>query len=630
MVSIIVPTFNRELYIEECIRSVIAQTYTDWELLIIDDGSDDSTIEICTKMAEGEKRMRIFNCEHHGVSFARNTGLKESEGDFVFFLDSDDLIHPSLLSRLTDLMKNQDIGAACCRLRKFSDNMLGAEEFNTSVLSEISTQSSVLDNECFIEELFNKDGQVGAIGGKLIRKSRLNTLTFREDISKGEDTFFLYNYALGGGNLAICDDKWYFYRMHSNNSASVLKAQFDIDDYLKANTLMHESESKRGNQKNARLLKWYIIDNTLQLFELAREQKNKKATAELRRKMIKTLLSDRDGVATKKITLSFIINAYCHPLFKIIRKMIGAQSEPEGDMKRCELKKDLVSIVTPVYNNESYLAETLDAILNQTYDNIQMLLVDDGSSDKTSEIAESYRDKFAKRGYEYTIIYAEHKNASAAINKGLPLVKGEYLIWPDSDDLLTPDSVEKRAFFLKARSEYAAVRSLPEYFDTVTRQSAKARETITMNGNEHIFWDILEGRSYVSCGCYMLRSADFFEIYPDRKIPEYNVGQNFQMLLPFMYRHKCATIAEPLYQVRVHDGSHSVRTLSIAGQYRVIKDFEKLIDDIARICNITDQAELKRINEWKKRRRIGFKMRTLYSLWTVKLAQKIYHKLKKR
>lgn len=114
-----------------------------------------------------------------------------------------------------------------------------------------------------------------------------------------------------------------------------------------------------------------------------------------------------------------------------------------------EFIKDLVSIVIPVFNGGYYLQRMLDSILNQTYPQIEMILVDDGSTDDTVQTAQRYQQRFAERGFGYRIIQSAHKNASAAINQGLPYVTGEYLIWPDSDDILEPESVEKRVEFLK-------------------------------------------------------------------------------------------------------------------------------------------------------------------------------------
>ena len=267
-------------------------------------------------------------------------------------------------------------------------------------------------------------------------------------------------------------------------------------------------------------------------------------------------------------------------------------------------EKGKVSIVTPVYNGENHLAKMLDSVLVQDYPQIEMILSDDGSEDGTILVAESYREKFADRGYGYRIVRAEHKNASAAINQGLPYVTGEYLIWPDSDDYLEPESVRRRVEYLCTHPDDRCVRSLPYYFDADTgERSEKADEQRGDLAKTDLFWDILESKTFVCCGCYMLRTAEFFNIYPDRRIPEYGVGQNFQMLLPFMYRHQCPTIEEELYGVAVREGSHSRTVLTQAQEEKKYRDYEKLVDEIAENCGITDRESRERILCWKARRR---------------------------
>lgn len=266
--------------------------------------------------------------------------------------------------------------------------------------------------------------------------------------------------------------------------------------------------------------------------------------------------------------------------------------------------KDKVSVVTPVYNGEFHLSRMLDSILKQSYEYVEMILVDDGSTDGTVALAESYYEKFLFRGYEYHIVQTEHKCASAAINQGLPYVTGEYLIWPDSDDVLEPESIKKRVEFLQKNPQYQCVRSLSYYFNAETGKMAeKADEKTGDLTKEELFWDILESKTFVCCGCYMLRSEKFFEIYPARHIPEYSVGQNFQMLLPFMHRYKCPTIQEKLYGVYTRKGSHSRRQLTEREELQKYRDYENLIDEIADICQISDKKSKNHITLWKANRR---------------------------
>ena len=265
--------------------------------------------------------------------------------------------------------------------------------------------------------------------------------------------------------------------------------------------------------------------------------------------------------------------------------------------------KDKVSVIIPVFNGERHLGRMLDSVLRQTYFWVEVILVDDGSTDHTLRVAEGYREKFEKKGYDYRIVRSKHRNASAAINCGLPYVTGEFLIWPDSDDRLEKESVKKRVKFLKENPRYQCVRSLAYYFEEGSQRRVPADEKTGDVSKEDIFWDILESRTYVCCGCYMLRAEKFFEIYPERRIPEYDVGQNFQMLLPFMYHYLCPTMTEKLYGVCVRKGSHSRRVLTEEEEKKKYQDYEKLIDEIALICHIGDEKSGDRIAYWKIKRR---------------------------
>lgn len=267
--------------------------------------------------------------------------------------------------------------------------------------------------------------------------------------------------------------------------------------------------------------------------------------------------------------------------------------------------KDRVSIVTPVYNGENYLSSMLDSVLSQTYPEIEMILVDDGSTDRTVQVAEGYKERFVGRGYRYRIVRAEHKCAAAAINQGLPFVTGEFLIWPDSDDRLEKESVEKRVKFLRQSPQYQCVRTLPYYFKQGTGEPTRADENTENYVKEDLFWDLLEYRTFVCCGCYMLRTDAFFKIYPKRRIPEYHVGQNYQMLLPFMFWNKCPTIPEKLYGVCVREDSHSRTRLTCEQEKQRDREYENLIDEIADICHMDDETSRKRIAYWKARRRFA-------------------------
>lgn len=106
MVSCIIPVYNTQKYLPRCIESVLAQTFVDWEMLLIDDGSTDASGSICDEYAAKDERIRVFHKENGGISSARNLGLNYAQGEWIFFVDSDDSLPKtsleSLLSRSSD------------------------------------------------------------------------------------------------------------------------------------------------------------------------------------------------------------------------------------------------------------------------------------------------------------------------------------------------------------------------------------------------------------------------------------------------------------------------------------------------------------------------------------------------
>ena len=108
------------------------------------------------------------------------------------------------------------------------------------------------------------------------------------------------------------------------------------------------------------------------------------------------------------------------------------------------MQMKLVSIISPCYNGEKYVSRFLDSVLSQTYNNIELIVINDGSIDKTLEILESYKEKFFRRSYAYIIINQDNAGQSAAINRGLKVFSGDYLCWVDSDDKMFPTSIEHK------------------------------------------------------------------------------------------------------------------------------------------------------------------------------------------
>lgn len=218
MISIIIPVYNREKYIEECILSIQAQSYKNYEIILIDDGSTDGTLSLCRSLALTEPAIRILESGHVGVSAARNIGLDAAKGDFVFFLDSDDVIHPRLLEALVNGLKTTDAaiaGTVCMGVREENWHKVYPYIEKNPGPGETTYQTF----EETLEAVFCKKTPLGMIGGVMIRRDIIGSTRFRTDLYIGEDFFFIYENMIKGGSSIFLKQKWYFNRLHDTNTS---------------------------------------------------------------------------------------------------------------------------------------------------------------------------------------------------------------------------------------------------------------------------------------------------------------------------------------------------------------------------------------------------------------------------
>lgn len=218
MLSIIVPVYNTEKYLSECIDSILEQSYGDFELILVDDGSKDASFEICKLYQQKDARVKVYHKENSGVSAARNFGLSVARGEYISFCDSDDVLKPQLYEMLLDALKKHHVDRVCggyeylypdghrlyCKGRK-ADGIYKREELLPSMIDD-GTLSGFLFS-----------GVNNSIFKKCIIDS--NHLMFDETIKYNEDSLFSFQYAVHSNCLyCLQSEALYLYRQHEDSS----------------------------------------------------------------------------------------------------------------------------------------------------------------------------------------------------------------------------------------------------------------------------------------------------------------------------------------------------------------------------------------------------------------------------
>ena len=247
----------------------------------------------------------------------------------------------------------------------------------------------------------------------------------------------------------------------------------------------------------------------------------------------------------------------------------------------------------PCYNGAKLISRCFDSVLKQTYKNIELIVVNDGSTDNSEEVILSYRKRFHNEGMSLVYVYQENQGLGGAINGGLKELTGDYICWIDYDDFLYPESVEHRLNYLIKHPDIAVVTS-DAYFLEPNKLESKSKKASDGKPDLYNPWQFenhLRSQAIFCSGCHMIRTEAFFDAVPSRQIYPARRGQNWQMLLPVYYKYKQAFIDEPLYAYILYDNSMS-RTDVKKADYE--KRYQDHLDIIIHTLDSIDMSDKER------------------------------------
>lgn len=217
-----------------------------------------------------------------------------------------------------------------------------------------------------------------------------------------------------------------------------------------------------------------------------------------------------------------------------------------------------VSLIVPCYNMEKYINQCIDSILAQTYKDIQLIIVNDGSTDQSESLIMSRQSEIESTLAEFVYLKQENGGVGAACNTGFKPVDGKYLILLDCDDTLEPESIQSQKDYLDKHPDYAVVRTNGWDVYEDGRKKELFISDDSLEEKTDIFNDLLMGYAYNWPGTYMIRMTVLDRIYPSREIYPSRGGQNLQFLLAAAYKNKTGFIKTPLmnYTIRKDSLSH--------------------------------------------------------------------------
>ncbi|NSR60700.1 glycosyltransferase family 2 protein, partial [Enterococcus faecalis] len=221
LVSVVIPVYNVEKYVEKCLDSVINQTYQNLEIIIVNDGSTDNSLSVCQKKKLSDSRIKLINKENGGLSSARNAGIECAQGEFICFIDSDDWIELDYIEVLLNGMENTNVDISVIQMIKVKD-------FNKIAFqSESQTKWDIFERETAMRELFSSNLIGYSANNKLYRISLFKSIRYPEGMLM-EDKGTTYRLIDSSTKVAVNGSTKYHYYLRDN---SILRTDFNQKNF---------------------------------------------------------------------------------------------------------------------------------------------------------------------------------------------------------------------------------------------------------------------------------------------------------------------------------------------------------------------------------------------------------------
>ena len=416
-VSVIIPVHNVERYLRECLDSAVNQTLRDIEIICVDDGSTDRSGEILTQYARRDDRLRVITQECAGVSVARNRGMEEARGEYIFFLDSDDCILPHAMEQLYDLARKEQLDVLMFAAEKFFDSEW--DQRNRDSAGAYEREPELTTN-------------------RVVQGWELMNLHTRHGKFKGLVWLHLYSRAfLEQEGLRFLNGIIHEDELFTTLAAWKARRAYCIPDVL------YRHRVRNGSIMTGRTLEQYFNNYFVVFVQMLRTYTDA-GVSEKTEGLLRRIKAMHWGTknAYKQMTpeqrshlLEGELFAPYRPLFEVMDYPLlneGQPVRPAAQEKSAEQPK--VSVIIPVYNVEEYLHQCLDSVLNQTLRDIEVICVDDGSTDRSPEILREYEAKDPR----VKVLYQNNLFAGVARNAGMDVARGKYYVFLDSDDFFEP------------------------------------------------------------------------------------------------------------------------------------------------------------------------------------------------
>ncbi|MDY6936873.1 MAG: glycosyltransferase [Cyanobacteriota bacterium] len=548
-ISVILSVHNGAKTIGETIESVLDQYFSDFELIIVDDGSQDNTLEVISDFKD--YRIKVFSRSHSGQSASRNFGVSKAGGDYIAFIDADDLwTREKLSEQLKVLQENPDVGLVYSWVNYIDEAGELLHSGSHRYLEDDLYSYLLLDN--LLESASNP----------LIRRQTfLNLGGFNEELKAAEDWDLAFRFTKES-QLVCIPEVQVFCRITPeallSNVAPLESSFITVVDraFDRVPELAYLKPQGLGNlyrKLSARALRSPLTPSNCQ------------AAVKFLGKII---TCDPSHIHAKETISSLWFNSATFALLPTTSSIQKLQRELKWVFDSAELLEynrprpfPTISVIIPVYNGAGTIQETIESVLSQTFTDFELIIVDDGSTDNTVDVVKSIGD------YRLKVFSYANAGQGESRNRGIDRATGEYLAFVDADDLWTEDKLEKQLAALKENPDAGVAYSWVNYIDESSKFIRKGGR-IEVNGDAYghlLLTDFLENGSNP-----LVRREAFAEVGGfDKDLPP---AEDWDMWLRLAAKYDFVCVPEAQILYRMTSTSQSTNVVRLERSCRRVLD----------------------------------------------------------
>jgi len=520
-VSVIIPVYNVKAYLRQCLDSVIKQTLQEIEIICVDDGSTDGSLDILKEYADKDARITVLSQENLHAGIARNAGLAVAQGEYVHFLDSDDWVELDAYEKLYQLAKKQNVN--CIKFCSYSyDNQ--TQKVNITYFNDMKAiPDKYFERKVFWFEDYQilKNANDAPWSGLYNRQVLKDNNCFFDSLLCANDVSFFYRCLNAIGCVFLTKKRFVYYRINNNKSLIEIRAQnfnCQITVFHTVSNLINNNEIRLSVQKHLIQSIFFRYRKYINDYTLSQEIKDKIRTE--MQKFCSTISSDLVSDEDKTCYIDLAA------------------------------KEKLVSVIIPVYNAEKYLNRCLNSVVRQTLKNIEIICIDDCSTDNSLQILNEYAQQDSR-----IIVICNNKNLGApgaVKNIGIKQASGEYIGFVDADDYVDLNYFEELYKSAKQNNaDIAASMKVTCFGKIITTRKIDCVEGVLNTVKERI--PVLQ-----------FQGSNCSKIYKREMILKNNINcceirniaeDNYFSMCSMVVANKIVTTSKTGYHYRKHDGS---------------------------------------------------------------------------